>query len=124
MSDSYEVTGTLRVIGGIQTFPSGFTKREIIIETDGKYPQLIKLELFKDQTELTNGLKPEDPVTASFNLRGNEHNGKYYTNLQAWRLSKDQTPNQPRQPLSQIVEETSQPKVAVEPAEEVDEIPF
>ena len=129
MSDSYEVTGTLRVIGGIQTFPSGFTKREIIIETDGKYPQLIKLELFKDQTELTNGLNPEDPVTASFNLRGNEHNGKYYTNLQAWRLSKDQTPgqqapNQPRQPLSQIVEETSQPRVAVEPAEEVDEIPF
>ena len=129
MSDSYEVTGTLRVIGGIQTFPSGFTKREIIIETDGKYPQLIKLELFKDQTELTNGLKPEDPVTASFNLRGNEHNGKYYTNLQAWRLSKDQAPgqqapSQPRQPLSQIVEETSQPKVAVETAEEVDEIPF
>ena len=126
MSDSYEVTGTLRVIGGIQTFPSGFTKREIIIETDGKYPQLIKLELFKDQTELTNGLKPEDPVTAGFNLRGNEHNGKYYTNLVAWRISKDQAPGQqvPSQPLSQIVEETSQPEVAVETAEEVDEIPF
>ncbi len=134
MSDSYQVTGTLRVVGGIQTFPSGFTKREIIIETDGKYPQLIKLDLLKDQTELTNGLKLEDPVTASFNLRGNEHNGKYYTNLQAWRLSKDQDRARADQHLTQVIRDShSDPgrlpkrKVAVEPAEpaeEVDEIPF
>ena len=27
-------------------------------------------------------------VTVHFNLRGNEYNGKYYVNLQAWRLDK------------------------------------
>jgi single-strand DNA-binding protein len=128
MSNSYEVTGNLKLIGGIQTFPSGFTKREIIIETNDKYPQLIKLELLKDQTDLTNGMKPQDAVTASFNLRGNEHNGKYYTNLIAWRLSKDHDQTQADQHLTQIIRDSpsaaaTQPAEAAE-KEEPDEIPF
>ena len=126
MSNSYEVTGTLKLIGGIQTFPSGFTKREIIIETNDKYPQLIKLELLKDQTDLTNGMKPQDAVTASFSLRGNEFNGKHYTNLIAWRLSKD--PSQTARPQTQSLKAAlnataTQPAEAAE-EEEPDEIPF
>jgi hypothetical protein len=27
-------------------------------------------------------------VEVSFNVRGNEYNGKYYVNLQAWKLNK------------------------------------
>lgn len=126
MSNSYEVTGQLKLIGGIQTFPSGFTKREVIIETNDKYPQLIKLELLKDQTDLTNGMKPQDAVTASFNLRGNEHNGKVFTNLIAWRISKDSA--QTAKPQTQSLKASfdapaSQPAKAVE-EEEPDEIPF
>jgi len=26
-------------------------------------------------------------VSVAFNLRGNEYNGKYYTNLQAWKIT-------------------------------------
>ena len=123
MSNSYEVTGNLKLIGGIQTFPSGFTKREIIIETNDKYPQLIKLELLKDQTDLTNGMKPQDAVTAAFNLRGNEHNGKYFTNLLAWRISKDH--DQTARPQTQSLNATLN-ATATQPGEEEepDEIPF
>ena len=42
-------------------------------------------------------------MEVSFNVRGNEYNGKYYVNLQAWRLNKsssesaasEQAPSEP-----------------------------
>ena len=86
MSMSYNVIGTLKSIGEIESFPSGFTKRQIVVETGGKYPQLIKLDLLKEKTEYTRNLAEGDGVTVSFDLRGNEHNGRVYTNLVAWRI--------------------------------------
>ena len=131
--DTYEVTGTLKVVGGIQSFPSGFTKRQIVIETHDKYPQQIAFELFKENTELTNGLNAEDMIRVSFNLRGNEYNGKYYVNLQAWRIAplpKAQASQAHQAPAqtdwnaiaANATPQASQPAAAVTSDE--DEIPF
>ncbi len=131
--DTYEVTGTLKVVGGIQSFPSGFTKRQIVIETHDKYPQKIAFDLFKENTELTNGLNAEDMIRVSFNLRGNEYNGKYYVNLQAWRIAPlpKAQPSQAPQAAAQTdwnaiaanaTPQVSQPAAAVTSDE--DEIPF
>jgi len=46
------------------------------------------LECIKDKTSLLDGLNEGDEVDVSFNVRGNEYNGKYYVNLQAWKLQK------------------------------------
>lgn len=73
----------------LQTFDSGFTKREFVLKVeDGSYPQNIKFELLKDKTMLIEGYQPGDPMKVSFNIRGNEYNGKYYNNLVAWRLER------------------------------------
>lgn len=72
-----------------QTFSSGFTKREFVITTEEQYPQDLKFELIKDKTSLIDKFKENDTLKVSFNLRGNEYNGKYYVNLQAWRLETD-----------------------------------
>jgi hypothetical protein len=85
---SYEVSGKLKVIEPKQTFASGFEKQEFVITTEEQYPQHIKLELVKEKISLLQGMNVGDTVTASFNLRGSEYNGKYYVNLQAWKLQK------------------------------------
>lgn len=69
-----------------QSFSSGFTKREFVLTTDEQYPQDIKFELIKDKTAVIDKFNPNDTIKVSFNLRGNEYNGKYYVNLQAWRV--------------------------------------
>lgn len=74
----------------VQTFNSGFTKREFVVTTEEQYPQDVKFELIKDKTTLIDSFNPNDPIKVSFNLRGNEYNGKYFVNLQAWRLEKDE----------------------------------
>ena len=38
----------------------------------------MKLECIKDKTSLLDGLSEGDDVEVSFNVRGNEYNGKYY----------------------------------------------
>ena len=87
---SYDITGKLIVIGDVQTFSSGFTKRTFVIETTAdRYPQTIPLEVVKDKCALLDGFAVGDMVTASYDLRGNEYNGKYYVNVQAWRIDGD-----------------------------------
>ena len=49
MANSFELTGTLKVLEDTQTFNSGFSKREFVIEVpDGKYPQMVKFEIQMD----------------------------------------------------------------------------
>jgi len=94
---SYETTGAIKLINDIQTFSSGFEKREFVITTDEKYPQDIKLELIKDDVVKTDQFKVGDNVKVSWNLRGNEYNEKFYVNLQAWRIEavEGAAPQQP-----------------------------
>jgi len=84
---AFELEGTLKVIMDTQTFGSGFTKREFVVTTgDDRYPQDIKMEFVKDKTALLDKYKPGQRVKIGFDLRGGEHNGRYYVNVQAWRI--------------------------------------
>ena len=84
---SYETTGEIKLINDIQTFSSGFEKREFVITTDEKYQQDVKFELIKDKCSDIDKFNVGDSIKVSFNVRGNEYNSKYFVNLQAWRLA-------------------------------------
>ncbi len=43
-----ELVGTIKKIGEIQKFPSGFEKRELVIITEEQYPQPISIEFLKE----------------------------------------------------------------------------
>lgn len=81
-----EIVGKIKVIMETQTFESGFQKREVVVTTEETYPQDIKLEFVKDKCLLLDMYQEGQSVTVGFNLRGNEYNGKYYVNLQAWKI--------------------------------------
>ena len=84
-------TGTIKVIEDLQTFASGFIKREFVITTKDEYPQDIKFEITKEKAETFETYnKVGDEVTVKFNIRGNFHDptNRYFVNLQAWRIEK------------------------------------
>lgn len=84
-----EIKGKLIKIFDTQTFDSGFKKREFVVNTHHEqYPQDIKLELFNDKCDLIETYNVGDEVKIDFNIRGNEYNGKYFVNLQAWKIEK------------------------------------
>ena len=84
----FELEGKVKVLEELRTFPSGFTKREFVVTTEERFPQDVKFECVKERVELLTDLTSGDRVKVSFNIRGNEYNGKYYVNLQAWRVEK------------------------------------
>lgn len=89
MAKGYDIEGKIHLISDIQSFASGFSKREFVVEVaDGKFPQHIKFECVKEKTSLTDGLRVGDPVKVYFDIRGNEYNGRYYVNLNAWKLER------------------------------------
>ena len=84
---AYELTGKIKLIQEPKTFDSGFTKREmVVIVEDGNYPQEINLEFVQDKVALLDTLQPGQGVTVSFDIRGREYNGRYYNNLQGWKV--------------------------------------
>jgi len=85
----YEMTGTVKVIMEPMTFPSGFAKREFVITVeDGKFPQDISFECVKERMNLIDGLTVGSVVTVAFDIRGREHNGRYFNNLNAWKITQ------------------------------------
>ena len=112
MSATHELTGTITHLFETQTFGSGFTKREFVVNDNAdQYPQSIKFEAVKAMCDRLDGYKVGDAVTVKFNIRGNEHNGKFYVSLQCWRIEKEghdeppprrATQNGARPPESQV----------------------
>ena len=96
MSNAYEVTGKVKFIGAIQTFGSGFTKREIVVTTaEEKYPQDIKIEFVKEGCDRLEAFKIGDTAKIAFNIKGNEYQGKYYVSLQGWKIGKEGASSEP-----------------------------
>jgi len=90
---AYELTGTVKVIQDAQTFGSGFTKREMVVTVpDAKYPQDINVEFVQEKVALIDSISEGQEVTVTFDIRGREYNGKYFNNLQAWKIDAAASP--------------------------------
>lgn len=88
-----ELQGTVKRIGAIQTFASGFEKRELVIVTEEQYPQPISIEFLKDKTDFLDPLKEGDKVKISINIGGREWTSpqgevKYFNSITGWRVEK------------------------------------
>lgn len=83
----YEAAGKIKVINDTQSFPSGFSKREFVVTTShDKYPQDLKFEVVKDKCQMLDSFTVGQDVQVSFDIRGNEYNGKYFVNLSCWKI--------------------------------------
>lgn len=100
-----EISGKIKLINDTQTFESGFQKREFVVTTNEQYPQDIKLECIKERVNILDAYSAGDEVKVAFNLRGNEYNGRYFVNLQAWRIeaafSTSTAPEETPMPVSE-----------------------
>jgi len=125
MSQSFEINGTLKHLFDVQSFPSGFTKREFVIETtDDKYPQQIKFETVKDRTALLDDLAIGDALQVAFDIRGNEFKERFYVNLNAWKVTKaDGSAAPEKQPQQSSANSSLEASLDNEP-DESDDIPF
>ena len=69
-----------------------WVKQEFILETqESGYPRKVCLSVFgEDRVKELDTLQIGETVKASVNIESREYNGRWYTDVRAWRLEKGQ----------------------------------
>lgn len=121
-----EIEGIVHLIGETQVVGSSgtFKKRTIVIATNEQYIQYIPIDFVQDKTDVLDKYSKGQEVKISVNVRGNEYQGKYYVNLNGWKIEK--LSDSPIQSTPETVPTTEfAPKMgAMLPGEDNDDLPF
>jgi len=95
-----EIQGKLIVLNDTETIGSkGFKKRLAVIQTDEQYPQTIPVEFTQDKTSLLNNFNIGDFVKIGINVRGSEWQGRYFANINGWKIDKTDSTLTPQQQM-------------------------
>lgn len=86
-----ELKGTVKQILEEQSGTSNrgpWRKQDFILETEGDYPKTVCITMWGDNIDQF-GLQPEEKVTAHIDIQSREYNGRWYTDVKAWKVEKD-----------------------------------
>ncbi|MBL7732946.1 MAG: DUF3127 domain-containing protein [Chitinophagaceae bacterium] len=60
-------------------------KQDIIVETEGQYPKKVCVSIWGDKINEAL-LKTGSQLTISFDVESREYNGRWYTDVKAWKV--------------------------------------
>jgi len=83
-----KVEQILKAESGVSRAGKDWKKQEFVIETDEQFPRKVCFTLFGDKVDLLNSLKAGQEVEVSFNLESREFNGRWFTNVNAWKIDQ------------------------------------
>ncbi len=63
-----------------------WAKCDFVIETQEKYPKKVCLTAWNDLIGTVRGLPLESEVRVSFDISSREYNGRWYTDVKAWKV--------------------------------------
>jgi len=69
----------------------------VIQESADQYPKSICFSLFNDKNDTFSRVKVGSEVNVSFNIESREYNGKYFTNLTAFKVDATGQQSEPAQ---------------------------
>jgi len=88
-----ELNGTITVISEVQegtakSSGNAWKKCGFAVETKGEYPKSVYFTVFGEEKvdNLLKFNKVGQNVDVSFNVESREYDGKYYTDLNAWKI--------------------------------------
>lgn len=85
---SFEVEGKLFKKFDTEKKSDKFQARDFVIEVPSQYPQKVKFQLVQDRCEIIDRFEEGEDVKVFFDLRGREWEGRFFTNLNAWKIEK------------------------------------
>ena len=87
---NYKIKGKITSIGDVMSFDSGAKKLIFNLDTGEEYDNVYSFELFKsgEHVKYVENFEPTvgDIVSVEFNIKCREYQGKFYTNLSAWKV--------------------------------------
>ena len=117
-----KVIELLPVQSGVSKAGKDWSKQEFVVETEEQFPKKICFTLFGDKLSLLNGISVGQEVEVFFNVESREFNGKWYHNINAWKIN-------PVQQASNEAPGFSEDDIPPPPAQDdyeppIDDLPF
>jgi hypothetical protein len=86
-----KIVQIMEPVKGTSKAGKDWVKQEFVVETQETYPKKICIGMMGDKTNELGKFRVEDTVKVSLNLESREYNGKWYTNVNAWRIEAAST---------------------------------
>src|SRR5690606_1900688 len=88
-----QITGKLIKVlplqSGISKTGSEWKKQDFVIETEGAYPKTVCFSCWGDRIPSSAVLQEGNKLRIDFDPESREFNGKWYTDLKAWKVEVD-----------------------------------
>lgn len=91
MKQTLKITKILEQRSGVSKAGNNWVVQEFVTEeTEGNYPKTIAMQVFGADkvNDFTANYAVGDIVDIDFDIESREYNGRYYTQVSAWRIEK------------------------------------
>jgi len=95
-------------------------KQDIVVETTERFPKKICISIWGDKVQPSQ-LKTGNMFTIDFDVESREFNGRWYTDVKAWKIESADTANNATAPP---VNDYRFPEPPPPPPEQPDDFPF
>lgn len=112
MEISGKIISVLPLQQGTSKAGNPWQSQSYVLETQEQYPRKVCFEIFGEERIKNNACQIDDLVTVSFDLESREFNGRWYTSVRAWKVSKGITSAQPAAPAAPQNNQTANPAPA------------
>lgn len=125
-----DIVGKLHKVFDVEQKTDSFKTREFVIETSGEYPQFVKFQTTQDRCSMIESYHEGDQIKVHFDLRGREWQGKYFTNLNAWKIESASDAGPSREESSYSSSSSGSSNAAssadmpMDAREDLDDLPF
>ena len=96
-------------------------KKSFVLEVPGEYPKKVCIDMWGDNIDQFNVKQGED-LKASIDVESREYNGKWFTNVKAWRIQKENDRPQMPDNADAPADTGDNPYAQMDPQE--DDLPF
>ena len=116
-----EITGKIIAVlperGGVAKSGNEWKSQEYVIETQEQYPKKCCFNVFGADKIAEMNIQAGEVMTVHINIDAREYNGKYYNDIRAWKVTREQQAQsvQPTQQTTAIPPQTQA---------EADNLPF
>jgi len=98
-------------------------KQEFILELPGDFPKKLCIASWNDKADL-GSVKEGDEVKVYIDVESREYNGRWYTDVKAWKLEKVGAATAPKDDLSAPPDFSAPPPSPDDEPTEEDDLPF
>ena len=88
-----EITGKIIAVlpaqGGVSKTGNEWKKQEYILETYDQFPRKVCFQIFGNDKIEQAAIQAGEDLTIHFDIDSREYNGRWYTNISAWKVDRN-----------------------------------